>query len=55
MPSIESTQDIPPETVIEKFIWKIEAQPSAVKSLVKWSQNGQPHSNNSSAISQQIL
>ena len=33
-PSIQSTQNVPTETVNEQLIWKIEAQLSALKSLV---------------------
>ena len=33
-PSIQSTQDVPTETVNEKLIWKIEAQLLALKGLV---------------------
>ena len=33
-PSIQSTQNVPTETVNEKLIWKIEAQLSALKRLV---------------------
>ena len=33
-PSIQSTQNVPTETVNEQRIWKIEAQLSALKSLV---------------------
>ena len=34
-PSTQSTQNVPTETVNEQLIWKIEAQLSAIKSLVK--------------------
>ena len=38
-PSIQSTQNVPTETVNEQRIWKIEAQPSALKSLVNCKKN----------------
>ena len=34
MPSIQSTQKVPTETVNEQLIWKIEAQLSTLKILV---------------------
>ena len=32
--SMQSTQNVPTETLIQQFIWKIEAQLSALKGLV---------------------
>ena len=35
-PSIQSTQNVPTDTVNEELIWKIETQLSALKSLVNY-------------------